>query len=197
MSKAFRAIQGDDSFYLRAVATPKHFALNNIEATRFSGSSDAPEEVIRDYYLPQFRAAIVEGHAQSIMCSYNRVNGVPACGDRWLLDEVLRKEWGFGGFVVSDCGAITGMVWGHHVKPSDEDAVVAGLHAGCDLECGKAYREQIGRAVAQGALSEADVDRALGRVLAARFRLGMFDPPERNPYAAIPMAVVDGAEHRQ
>ena len=61
-------IQGDHPFYLRAVATPKHFALNNIEATRFSGSSDAPEEVVRDYYLPHFRAAIVEGHAQSIMC---------------------------------------------------------------------------------------------------------------------------------
>ena len=190
-------IQGDHPFYLRAVATPKHFALNNIEATRFSGSSDAPEEVIRDYYLPHFRAAIVEGHAQSIMCAYNRVNGVPACGDRWLLDDVLRKEWGFGGFVVSDCGAIGAMVWGHHVKQGEDEAVVAGLRAGCDLECGKAYGEQIGRAVAQGALSEADVNRALGRVLAARFRLGMFDPPERNPYASIPMSVVDGPEHRE
>jgi beta-glucosidase len=197
MGVAFvKGIQGDDPFYLRAVATPKHFALNNIEATRFSGSSDAPEEVIRDYYLPHFRAAIVEGHAQSIMCAYNRVNGVPACGDPWLLDTVLRKEWGFGGFVVSDCGAITAMVWGHHVKPADQDAVVAGLHAGCDLECGTAYRDKIVPAVKSGAVSEAEVDRALGRVLAARFRLGMFDPPARNPYASIPMSVVDSPEHR-
>ncbi|HZU81696.1 MAG TPA: glycoside hydrolase family 3 N-terminal domain-containing protein, partial [Polyangiaceae bacterium] len=192
-----RGIQGDHPFYLRAVATPKHFALNNVEATRMSGTSDAPEEVIRDYYLPHFRAAIVEGGAQSIMCSYNRINGVPSCGNRWLLDTVLRKEWGFGGFVVSDCGAIEAMVWGHHVKASEEEAVALGLHAGCDLECGKAYRDQIVRAVADGALFEADVDRALGRVLAARIRLGMFDPPERNPYASIPMSVVDGPEHRK
>ncbi|HXX70388.1 MAG TPA: glycoside hydrolase family 3 N-terminal domain-containing protein [Polyangiaceae bacterium] len=198
MAVAFvKGIQGDHPFYFRAVATPKHFALNNVEATRTTGSSDAPEQVIRDYYLPQFRAAVVEGGAESIMCSYNRVNGVPACGNPWLLDTVLRKEWGFGGFVVSDCGAITAMVWGHHVKPSDEVAVATGLRAGCDLECGTAYGDQIGRAVADGAISEADVDRALARVLTARFRLGMFDPPERNPYSSIPMSVVDGPEHRK
>ncbi len=191
-----KGIQGDDPFYLRAVATPKHYALNNVEATRFSGSSDVPEEVIRDYYLPQFRAAVVEGGAQSIMCAYNRVNGAPSCANRWLLDTVLRKEWGFSGFVVSDCGAIGAMVWGHHTQPSEESAVIAGLHAGCDLECGKDYAERISGAVRSRALSEADVDRALGRVLAARFRLGMFDPPGRNPYDAIPASVVDGTEHR-
>lgn len=197
MAVAFvKGIQGDHPYYLRAVATPKHYALNNIEATRFTGSSDAPEEVIRDYYLPHFRAAIVEGRAGSIMCSYNRVNGVPSCQNEWLLDTVLRKEWGFDGFVVSDCGAITAMVWGHHVKASDQDAVVAGLRAGCDLECGNSYAQQIASAVARSALSEADVDRALRRVLAARFRLGMFDPPERNPYASIAMPSVDGPEHR-
>jgi beta-glucosidase len=198
MAVAFvKEIQGDHPFYFRAVATPKHFALNNVEATRTTGSSNAPEEVIRDYYLPQFRAAVVEGGAESIMCSYNRVNGVPACGNPWLLDTVLRKEWGFGGFVVSDCGAITAMVWGHHVEPSEESAVATGLRAGCDLECGTAYRDQIGRAVADGTIFEADVDRALGRVLTARFRLGMFDPPERNPYAAISMSEVDSPEHRK
>lgn len=197
MAVAFvKGIQGDHPFYLRAIATPKHYALNNVEATRFSGSSDASEAIIRDYYLPHFRAAIVEGGAGSIMCAYNRVNGVPSCGDPWLLDTVLRKEWGFQGFVVSDCGAIGAMVWGHKVKPSDAEAVVTGLRAGCDLECGKAYSEQIAQAVGRGVLSEADVNRALGRVLAARFRLGMFDPPEKNPYAAITKSVVDGPEHR-
>jgi beta-glucosidase len=88
------------------------------------------------------------------------------------------------------------MVWGHKVKPADEDAVVAGLSAGCDLECGKAYSERIASAVARGVLPEANVDRALSRVLAARFRLGMFDPPEKNPYASITKSVVDGPEHR-
>ncbi|HEX6277431.1 MAG TPA: glycoside hydrolase family 3 N-terminal domain-containing protein [Polyangiaceae bacterium] len=197
MAVAFvKGIQGEHPFYLRAVATPKHYALNNVEATRFTGSSDVPEELVRDYYLPHFRAAIVEGGARSIMCAYNRVNGVPSCANPWLLDTVLRKEWGFDGFVVSDCGAIGAMVWGHHVKKTDEDAVVAGLRAGCDLECGKAYSERIVEAVGRGALVEADVNRALERVLAARFRLGMFDPPERNPYASIGMSVVDGPEHR-
>jgi beta-glucosidase len=178
------------------VATPKHYALNNVEATRFTASSDAPEEVIRDYYLPHFNAAIVEGGAQSIMCSYNRVNGVPSCASRWLLDTVLRKEWGFGGFVVSDCGAISAMVWGHHVQQTEQGATVAGLSAGCDLECGNAYGQELASAVGRGLLSEADVDRALSRVLTARFRLGMFDPPERNPYASIGMSAIDSAEHR-
>jgi beta-glucosidase len=197
MAVAFvKGIQGDHPFYLRAVATPKHYALNNVEATRFTSSSDAPEEVIRDYYLPHFRAAIVEGKAGSIMCAYNRVNGVPSCASPWLLDTVLRKEWGFDGFVVSDCGAIGAMVWGHGVKGSDADAVVAGLRAGCDLECGKAYSEKIAEAVTRGLISDADVDRALSRVLAARFRLGMFDPPEKNPYASITKSVVDSPEHR-
>ena len=197
MAVAFvKGIQGDHPFYFRAVATPKHYALNNVEATRFTGSSDVPEEVIRDYYLPHFRAAIVEGGAGSIMCAYNRVNGVPSCASPWLLETVLRKEWGFSGFVVSDCGAIGAMVWGHKVKPADEDAVVAGLSAGCDLECGKAYSERIVSAVARGVLPEASVDHALSRVLAARFRLGMFDPPEKNPYTSITKAVVDGPEHR-
>ncbi len=197
MAVAFvKGIQGDHPFYLRAVATPKHYALNNVEATRFTGSSDVPEEVIRDYYLPHFRAAIVEGGAGSIMCAYNRVNGIPSCASPWLLETVLRKEWGFSGFVVSDCGAIGAMVWGHGVKSSEDAAVAAGLGAGCDLECGKAYSERIANAVASGTVTEAQVDRALSRVLAARFRLGMFDPPEKNPYAGITKSVVDGPEHR-
>lgn len=189
-------IQGPDPFYFRAVATPKHFGLNNVEATRFTGSSNVPEEVIRDYYFPQFRAAVVEGHAQSIMCAYNRINGVPACGDPWLLDTVLRKEWGFDGFVVSDCGAIGAMLWGHHVKSTPSEAVTTAIRAGCDLECGGDYQKLIGQLVERGELAEAEIDRALGRVLTARFRLGMFDPPDRNPYASIPMSVVDSPEHR-
>ncbi len=192
-----KGIQGDDPHYFRAIATPKHFALNNVEATRFTGSSDVPEELIRDYYLPHFQAAVVEGKAHSIMCAYNRINGTPACANPWLLDTVLREEWGFDGFVVSDCGGIGAMVWGHHVERSESDAVKKGLEAGCDLSCGNEYKNHVPDLVQRGALSEEDVNRAVGRVLEARFRLGMFDPPENNPYASIPMAVVDGPEHRK
>lgn len=123
-----------------------------------------------------------EANAQSVMTAYNAFNGVPPSGSHWLLDDVLRKEWGFDGFVVSDCGAIGVMNWQHRVVNSLEEAAALGVNSGCDLECGTTYKEKLVQAVEQGLISEAAIDRALTRVLTARFKLGEFDPMELVPY---------------
>ena len=107
-----RGMQGDDPRYLKTVSTPKHFIANNEEGRRHTGSSDVDERNLREFYMPAFKAAVTEGGAFSVMCAYNALNGVPSCANSWLLEEVLRGEWGFGGYVVSDCWAIKDIVEG-------------------------------------------------------------------------------------
>ncbi len=192
-----KGLQGDDPHYLKLVATPKHFAVNNEEAIRHSGSADVDERQLREYYLSQFQACVQEAHAQSVMGAYNRVNGVPCCANVTLLRKILRDEWGFDGYVVSDCGAIQDMYQSHKYFRTPEEAAAAGVKAGCDLNCGQIYQKYLSKAVEKGLLSEKDIDHVLGRLLTARFRLGMFDPPERVPFSKIPLRVVDSPRHRQ
>ena len=140
------------------------------------------QKQLYEYYFPAYEACVKEANAQSVMTAYNAFNGVPPSGSHWLLDDVLRKEWGFDGFVVSDCGAIGVMNWQHRVVNSLEEAAALGVNSGCDLECGTTYKEKLVQAVEQGLISEAAIDRALTRVLTARFKLGEFDPMELVPY---------------
>lgn len=191
-----RGMQGDDPRYLRTVATAKHFAVHSgPEPDRHTFDAVVSERDFRDTYLPQFEAAIVEGGAFSIMCAYNRVYGDPACGSRRLLTEILRQEWGFKGYVVSDCWAITDIHEHHHVAADEAQAAAMSLRAGTDLACGPEYGS-LPEAVGRGLVSPSAVDTALARLLRARFLLGMFDPPERVPYAAIPPDVNDSPEHQ-
>lgn len=177
-----KGLQGDHPAYLKTVATIKHFVANNEENNRFSSSSQIPTKQLYEYYFPAYEACVKEADVQSVMTAYNAFNGVPPSGSRWLLGEVLRKEWGFDGFVVSDCGAIGVMNWQHRVVNSLEEAVALGVNSGCDLECGTTYKEKLVQAVKQGLISEATIDQALTRVLTARFKLGEFDPMELVPY---------------
>lgn len=177
-----KGLQGDHPTYLKTVATIKHFVANNEENNRFSSSSQIPTKQLYEYYFPAYEACVKEANAQSVMTAYNAFNGVPPSGSHWLLDDVLRKEWGFDGFVVSDCGAIGVMNWQHRVVNSLEEAAALGVNSGCDLECGTTYKEKLVQAVEQGLISEAAIDRALTRVLTARFKLGEFDPMELVPY---------------
>jgi beta-glucosidase len=192
-----KGLQGNDPKYLKVIATPKHYAANNEEYRRHSGSSEVPEEVLREYYLPQFKACIVEGKAYSIMGAYNAVNGVPCCANPQLLDDILRNEWGFKGFVVSDCGAIDDIFTQHHYVPTGEEAVTVALKAGCDLNCGDTYAKYLKSAIDKGLITENDIDVSLGRLLRAKFLLGMFDPYDKVPYNRIPKGVLDSPEHRQ
>ena len=177
-----KGLQGDHPVYLKTVATIKHFVANNEENNRFSSSSQIPTKQLYEYYFPAYEACVKEADVQSVMTAYNAFNGVPPSGSRWLLGEVLRKEWGFDGFVVSDCGAIGVMNWQHRVVNSLEEAAALGVNSGCDLECGTTYKEKLVQAVKQGLISEATIDQALTRVLTARFKLGEFDPMELVPY---------------
>ena len=177
-----KGLQGDHPAYLKTVATIKHFVANNEENNRFSSSSQIPTKQLYEYYFPAYEACVKEAGVQSVMTAYNAFNGVPPSGSRWLLGEVLRKEWGFDGLVVSDCGAIGVMNWQHRVVNSLEEAAALGVNSGCDLECGTTYKEKLVQAVKQGLISEATIDQALTRVLTARFKLGEFDPMELVPY---------------
>jgi beta-glucosidase len=191
-----RGMQGDDPRYLKTVSTPKHFVANNEEARRHTGSSEVDERNLRDFYMPAFRAAVEDGGAFSVMCAYNAVNGVPACANSWLLGTVLRQQWGFGGYVVSDCGAVEDIVSGHLYTETAIEASAAALGAGTDLNCGVRFQTDLVEAVTTGVVTEERIDEALVRLFFVRFKLGEFDPPEQVPYRSIPEAEFDGPEHR-
>jgi beta-glucosidase len=197
-----RGIQGDDPRYLKLVATLKHFAAHSgPESQRHHFDAQVDEQDMRETYLPAFEACVKEGQAASVMGAYNRTNGEPCCASPTLLEKILRQEWGFGGptgsegYVVSDCGAIRDIYAHHQVVNTPEEAAALAVRAGCDLNCGETYPALL-EAVEQGLISEEIIDRAVRRLFTARFRLGMFDPPEQVPYAQIPYEVVDSPEHR-
>ena len=166
-------------------------ALRPGETCGTSSTCDPSPHDLWDTYLPQFRAAIVDAKADSIMCSYNAVDGQPACGSKMLLVDVLRNDWKFKGFVTSDCGAIDDFFRPntHMTEPDAEHADRDALLAGTDTNCGATY-ERLGAAVQQGLVKEADIDRSLERLFEARMRLGQFDPSSSVPYAQIPFSAV-------
>jgi len=189
-------LQGDSPKYLKLVSTLKHYAVNNVEQDRQSLSAAVSERMLHEYWLPHFRDAIVEGQAQSVMASYNAINGVPSNINPLLLNEILKKQWGFEGFVVSDLGGVNTMVKGHmRGKMTYEDAVAKSLIAGCDFS-DKEFETYIPAAARQGLLPEERLNDAVFRVLRDRFRLGEFDPPEMVPYSKISPSVICSPEHR-
>jgi beta-glucosidase len=190
-------MQGDDPHYLKVVATPKHYAVHSgPEPLRHAFDVKVSESDMVNTYLPAFRAAIVEGKADSIMCVYNRVDGVPGCASADLLQKRLRDQWGFQGFVVSDCGAVGDIYRSHKYVATQGEAEVAAVKAGTDLTCGGEYRSLI-EEVKAGHIAEAEITRAAERLFVARIRLGMFDPPKRVPYTKISYSENDSAAHRQ
>src|SRR5687767_325789 len=192
-----KGLQGEDPKYLKTVATPKHYAVHSgPEPERHRFNAAATERELRETYLPAFRATVIEGQAKSVMCAYNRTNGEPCCANTNLLGDILRGEWGFDGYVVSDCGAIDDIYQRHYFVKTAEEASAMAVRRGTDLECGNSYKSLV-NAVQRGLISEAEIDRALKRLFEARFRLGMFDPPSIVPYANIPFSANDSEEHRQ
>ncbi len=191
-----RGLQGDHPRYLKVVSTPKHYAVHSgPEPERHSFDAKASERDMRETYLPAFRATVVEGRAEGVMCAYNRTNGEPACANIYLTD-VLRREWAFKGHVVSDCAAIEDIYKGHHFVGTEAEASAIAVKAGTDLSCGGEYQSLI-QAVKDGLITEAEIDVSLKRLMTTRFRLGMFDPPELVPYSRIPLSENDSAAHRR
>jgi beta-glucosidase len=204
MAVAFvSGFQGHDEKYLKAIATVKHFVANNSEYNRHKGSADVSERWLREYYFPAFKAAITEAGAYSVMSAYNAVNGVPVSTDPWLLDDILRAEWGFKGYVVSDCGAVSDVVHGHHYETDPEKAVALTARAGTDLECETCETEQfmydkyLQGALEKGYITEEEIDKNVKRLFRARMLLGEFDPPEMVPYTNITREDLDTPENQE
>src|ERR1700761_1293767 len=190
-------LQGDDPKYLKLIATPKHFAVHSgPEQSRHGFDVNPSPQDLEATYLPAFHTAIQEGHAASIMCAYNAIDGAPACANDRLLRKTLRGEWSFGGFVTSDCGAVTDIWKGHKFAPDEEHAAALALRAGTDTSCGSEF-EALSQALKDKLVSESEIDTAVKRLFTARFRLGMFDPPQDVPYAHIAMSEVDSQAHRE
>ena len=213
-----------DQRYLQAVATLKHFDANSLEGPHWTldGKWDAKNGTISRHsvnakislhdlamsYWPAFRQAVVQGGAAGIMCSYNRINGIPSCANEWLLQRVLRRDWKFRGYVTSDSGALTDIVKHHKYAKDMVEMIALSLQAGCDVESaewppgqihstGGFYIDHVAEAVQQQLLDESLVDRALRNALAIRFRLGLFDPIEDQPFWKVDPAVVQANEHVQ
>ena len=192
-----RGMQGDDPKYLKTVATVKHFAVHSgPEPERHSFDAVVSERDLRESYLPHFAAGIREGGAYSLMCAYNRVEGKAACGSDMLLEVILRGEWGFSGYVVSDCGAIDDIYLRHTVVATGAEAAALAVKTGTDLECGRVYTNLVD-AVKQGLITEQEIDTAVKRLFLARFKLGMFDSPDRVRWAQIAYGVLDRPTHRE
>ncbi len=198
-------LQGDDPKYYRVISTPKHFAVHSgPETSRHTINVEVSKHDMEDTYLPAFRAAVIEGKAGSVMCAYNRVNGEPACANTFLLKDQLRGAWKFNGYVVSDCDAIVDVFHGHQFTKSMAEAAAVSLKTGMDNECADFFTKAIDNsdyvkyldAVKQGLLSERDIDVALKRLFMARFRLGLFDPPEMVQYAQTADSEIDSEAHR-
>ena len=198
MSLAFvQGIQGDHPKYLKAIAAPKHFAMNNEEWCRHNGSSNVDEQLLREYYLKPYQVLVQEGKVEQIMAAYNRINEVPNVANKMLLTDILRKEWGFEGNVVSDCNGVKDLYVGHKYVATVQEAIAAALNAGMDIECGDCFKDYLAETVKKGMVSIATIDTAVTRLMLGRFKLGLYDPDYLNPYTKIPLSVVDGPVNRE
>jgi beta-glucosidase len=197
MGVAFiRGVQGDDPTYMMAMACAKHFAVHSgPESLRHMFDAKISNDDLYNTYLPQFEAAVREGKVGGVMSAYNAVNGIPASADPLLLRDNLRQKWGFEGYVVSDCDAVSDIVSGHHWAPDLQTAAAKAVKGGTDLNCGNTYSALV-KAVDRGLLTVTDVDLALHHTLWTRFRLGLFDPVDKVPFNQIPMSEVNSAAHQ-
>lgn len=189
-------LQGSDPKYLKLVATMKHFAVHSgPEATRHSFNASVSDFDLYNSYLPHFKRCIDDAGVESVMCAYNRLRDEPCCGNDALLNDILRKQWHFKGYVVSDCWAISDFYQFHKITKDAVSSSAMAIHAGTDLNCGSSYNS-LPQALEQGLISQKDIDTAIQRLFLARLKLGMFDPQESVPFSSIKMTRVDTMVHR-
>ena len=195
MGVAFiQGIQGDDPNSLKAIACAKHYAVHSgPERDRHSFDAICDSYDLWNTYLPHFEAAVFAG-VESVMGAYNRLLGEPCCGSQLLLVDILRGKWGFDGHVVSDCWAIEDFHLYHKITEGPVDSVALAVQKGCDLCCGDVMVMAV-EAVQSGRLSEADIDRAVERLMVSRMKLGLLGAKENPKYVNIPYDVLDCDEH--
>ena len=196
-------LQGDDSKWLKLVATSKHFAVyNGPEPLRHKINVQVNMHDLFETYLPAFKTTIHKAKVASVMCAYNSLDGEPCCGNNKLLDSILQDDWKFNGYVVSDCGAIGDFFHkqAHHVVNTAEEAAAMGLKRGTDLNCGingEYTFAKLDKAELKGLVDEKEIDQALHRLFVARYRLGLLSDPSKSPYAGIPYSVVNSKKHQE
>jgi len=196
MGSAFvKGLQGNDPNYLKAAACAKHYAVHSgPEKTRHEFNAVPSEKDFRETYLPAFKA-LVDARVEAVMCAYNRLYDAPCCGSTYLLNDILREEWGFQGHIVSDCWALDDIWARHKVVATREEAAAMAARAGVNLNCGYIYK-YLPAAIEKSLIPESILDTILAPLLRTRFKLGLFDPPEIVPYSKIGPEVVDSPEHR-
>ena len=190
-----KGLQGDHPKYLQAAACAKHYAVHSgPEALRHEFDAVVTMKDLWETYLPAFKALVTEAGVEGVMGAYNRTNGDPCCAHPYLMDEVLRSQWGFEGYYTSDCWAIVDFYQGHNVVETKEEAVAMAIKSGCNLNCGDSYPALLD-AVKQGLVTEMDIDTNLTQLLKTRFRLGLFDPEGSVPFDSISADVIANDDH--
>ncbi|WP_396602258.1 glycoside hydrolase family 3 C-terminal domain-containing protein [Algibacter sp. R77976] len=193
-----KGLQGNDEKYFKVIATAKHFAVHSgPEKSRHQDNYQTSNKDLYETYLPAFEAAIKEAKVHSVMCAYNRYRDEACCGSNLLLNKILRDDWNFEGYVVSDCWAINDF-WEpdkHNIVETPEEAAALAVDRGTDLNCGSVYDPNLTEAVLKELIDEEKIDLALTRLFTARFRLGMFDPDNQVKWSKIPYSVVASKQH--
>jgi beta-glucosidase len=191
-----RAMQGDDPKYLKTVSCAKHYICNDTDTDRDYADAAPDRRSFWEYYTRGFEACVTEGRVFSVMASYNSLWGVPCVADPMLLTEILRKRWGFKGYVVSDCDAVSNIYRTHHYVQTGPEAAALAIKAGADLNCGDTYSEHLMKAFQDKLVSEEAIRGALIRVLTGRFLLGEFDSPADVPWTSLSPEIIEGQNHR-
>lgn len=191
-----KGMQGNDPHFLKTAACAKHYVVHSgPEAMRHAFDAEPSKKDFFETYAPAFKTLVTEGKVESVMCAYNRTFGEACCGSPYLLNDLLRKEWGFKGFVTTDCGAISNFYRYHGVSAGQAEACALAIRSGVNLVCGNEF-SMLPEAVKRGLVTEKEVDAALAGLLRTRFKLGLFDPVNNNPYSKIGTEVIASEAHR-
>ncbi len=192
-----KGLQGDNPDYLKAAACAKHFVVHSgPEKDRHVFNAIASPKDMAETYFPAFKA-LAEAGVEGFMCAYNRTNNEACCGSSALLTNIIRDEWGFKGYITSDCWALVDIHAGHKITGSPVESAALALKSGVNLNCGSVYFPYLVEAVKQGLITEQEVDASLKILLKTRFKLGLFDPAGMNPYDNVSPEVINSAEHRE
>ena len=198
MGKSFVAgLQGNDPKYLKAAACAKHYAVHSgPEPSRHVFDVDPTNYDLWDTYLPAFQELIVNAKVEGVMCAYNAFRKQPCCGSDMLMNNILRNQWKFTGYVTSDCWAIDDFFKNHKTHPDAASASADAVMHGTDIDCGTDAYKSLVQAVKEGKITERQIDVSIKRLFTTRFKLGLFDPPDRVKYAQIPESTLESAEHK-
>ena len=191
-----KGLQGKNSKYFKATACAKHFAVHSgPEELRHHFNASPSKLDLYETYLPAFEALVTKGNVQGVMGAYNAVYGDPSCSSEFLMDELLKKQWGFNGYIVSDCGALGDIMKGHKKVATAEEAAALAMKAGVNLNCGWVYGN-LQKALDKGLLTEEIINERLKQLFLIRFKLGFFDAVESNPFNNVSSEVINSVKHK-